>query len=106
MTPAPPASGLRINLRVGPDTPSTRHETIVAALSAAGYDLIEVHVMPFPILRSRVGFFDETGRAAAESLAAALAPLAEATGGPFELRDYGGLEILPAPGRLDLWIGG
>jgi hypothetical protein len=106
VTPAPPATGLRINLRVGPDTPSTRHETIVTALRAAGYDSIEVHVMPFPILRSRVGYFDETDRAAAASLAAALAPLTEATGGPLELRDYGALEIVPAPGRLDLWIGG
>jgi hypothetical protein len=106
VTLAPPAAGLRINLRVGPETPSAREETIVAALRAAGYDLIEVHEMPFPILRSRVGFFDETDRAAAASLAAALAPLTEATGGPLELRDYGTLDVVPAPGRLDLWIGG
>jgi hypothetical protein len=100
-TPLPAA--VRIIVRVAPDTGRGHQDTIVAALRSAGYDSVEVNVMPFPILRSRVGYFHETDRPAAEALVAALA---QVTGDAVELRDYGPLEIMAAPGRLDLWIGG
>jgi hypothetical protein len=100
-TPLPAA--VRIIVRVAPDTGRGHQDTIVAALRSAGYDSVEVNVMPFPILRSRVGYFHESDRPAAVALVAALAQI---TGDAVELRDYGPLEIMAAPGRLDLWIGG
>jgi len=62
--------------------------------------------MPFPILRSRVGYFDDMDRGAAAGLIEVLEPLSDLTRGPLALRDYGALDLAPGSGRLDLWIGG
>ena len=56
--------------------------------------------MPFSISRSRVGYFREADRAAAQALIAALRGTNEIA----ELRDYSKLMSVPEPGRLDLWI--
>jgi hypothetical protein len=57
--------------------------------------------MPFSISRSRVGYFREADRDAAEGLIATLRGTVEG----IELRDYRTLMETPEPGRLDLWIG-
>lgn len=89
-----------VHLRIGPDLPAEQRARIEEALATAGYQAVVIHEMPFTISRSRVGYFREEDRPAAEALKAALA----GTHDGLELRDYGTLVTTPEAGRLDLWI--
>jgi len=97
---SPAAVVTTIHLRVSAALSSGARQRIEAALAAAGYDTVVIHEMPFGISRSRVGYFREADRAAAEALITAL----QGTVDGVELRDYRSLMETPEPGRLDLWI--
>lgn len=97
-----------VRLRVGPDFPPDRQQTIVAALQAAGLPAVEVETLPFAIATSRVGYYRPEDLPAAEALSQIVNPLAPGAGdaaAPIGVRDYARLLEDAAPGRLDLWIG-
>jgi hypothetical protein len=96
-----PASALlTVHLRVSAGLQTAERQRIQAALAKAGYGTVVVQQMPFSISRSRVGYFREADRAAAEALIAALRGTHEV----LELRDYSKYMSVPEPGRLDLWV--
>ncbi len=98
---AEPAAAVTVYLRVASGLGPAERQRIEAALAEAGYGAVVVQEMPFSISRSRVGYFREMDRAAAEALIAAL----RGTHDGVVLRDYSELIAEPEPGRLDLWIG-
>src|SRR4051794_38643161 len=83
------------HLRVGAGLSSAERQRIQAALAKAGYSAVVVQQMPFSISRSRIGYFREADRTAAEGLIAAL----RGTHDVIELRDYSKLMSIPEPGR-------
>ena len=89
-----------INLRVGAGLSAEERQRIETALANAGYGAVVMHEMPFSISRSRVGYFRDADRPAAEALIGALRGILDGV----ELRDYRTLIEAPQPGRLDLWI--
>lgn len=92
-----------VRLRVGAELAAPRREALVAALRQIGIDDVRVETLEIAIAASRVGFYRAEDRAAAEALAAAMAPVV--TGGAaIAVRDYGALAPSPEPGRLDLWV--
>jgi len=93
-------AAVTVHLRVGAGLPTAERQRIQATLAKAGYSSVVVQQMPFSISRSRVGYFREADRAAAQALIAALRGTNEIA----ELRDYSKLMSVPEPGRLDLWI--
>jgi hypothetical protein len=95
-----------LRLRVGPGITPQRRAAIVAALEAVGYGDVLVEALPFNIATSRVGYYREADKAAAEALARAIAPAISEAGGEIGIRDYGQLLSDPEPGRLDLWVEG
>jgi hypothetical protein len=97
----PARAALTIHLRIGADLAPEARKRIETALLKAGYGAVVLHQMPFSISRSRVGYFREADRDAAEGLIATLRGTVEG----IELRDYRTLIETPEPGRLDLWIG-
>jgi len=96
----PGSIAITVHLRVGAGLSSVERQRIQAALAKAGYSAVVVQQMPFSISRSRIGYFREADRTAAEGLIAAL----RGTQDVIELRDYSKLMSMPEPGRLDLWI--
>ena len=87
----------------GPDRiahASELRRRIETALANAGYGAVVMHEMPFSVSRSRVGYFRDADRPAAEALIGALRGVLDGV----ELRDYRTLIEAPQPGRLDLWI--
>jgi hypothetical protein len=99
LTPAGPTV-MTVHLRVGAGLSTAERQRIQSALAKAGYTTVVVQQMPFSISRSRIGYFREADRTAAEALIAALRGTHEV----IELRDYSKLMSIPEPGRLDLWI--
>jgi hypothetical protein len=97
----PAAAAVTVYLRVAAGLAPAERQRIEAALAKAGYGAVVVQEMPFSISRSRVGYFREKDRAAAEALLVAL----RGTHDGVVLRDYSKLIAEPEPGRLDLWIG-
>jgi hypothetical protein len=89
-----------INLRVGAGLSADERRRIETALANAGYGAVVMHEMPFSVSRSRVGYFRDADRPAAEALIGALRGVLDGV----ELRDYRTLIEAPQPGRLDLWI--
>jgi hypothetical protein len=96
----PGSTAITVHLRVGAGLSTAERQRIQAALAKAGYSAVVVQQMPFSISRSRIGYFREADRTAAEGLIAAL----RGTQDVIELRDYSKLMSMPEPGRLDLWI--
>jgi hypothetical protein len=99
--PDPAKAALTVHLRIAADLGPEARKRIEATLLKAGYGAVVLHQMPFSISRSRVGYFREADRDAAEGLIATLRGTVEG----IELRDYRTLMETPEPGRLDLWIG-
>jgi hypothetical protein len=97
----PARAALTVHLRIADDLAPEARKRIEATLLKAGYGAVVLHQMPFSISRSRVGYFREADRDAAEGLIAVLRGTVEG----IELRDYRTLMETPEPGRLDLWIG-
>jgi hypothetical protein len=106
-TPAPVAiSGITdVRLRTGSGFDDATRDEIVALLGKAGLSAVQVEPLPFAVSNSRVGYYTAEDAAAAEALAAYVAP-ALGYSAPIAVRDYGALLEDAAPGRLDLWIGG
>jgi len=96
----PGSTIITVHLRVGAGLSTAERQRIQSALAKAGYSTVVVQQMPFSISRSRIGYFREADRIAAEALIAALRGTHEV----IELRDYSKLMSIPEPGRLDLWI--
>jgi hypothetical protein len=96
----PGSTVITVHLRVGAGLSTAERQRIQSALAKAGYSTVVVQQMPFSISRSRIGYFREADRIAAEALIAAL----RGTHDVIELRDYSKLMSIPEPGRLDLWI--
>ncbi len=101
---APPIAETPIRFRVGAEVAPELAARVTIALEAAGHGAPRIETLPFEIVQSRVGYYHAEDRAAAEALAALVAPML-ADGREVVIRDYG--ELLPdtEPGRLDLWIG-
>jgi hypothetical protein len=59
--------------------------------------------LAFGVAQTRIGFYHDADRAAAETVAALLRG---ADGATPPLRDYGGLVPAPPQGTIDLWIAG
>lgn len=93
-----------VRLRIGPDFPAERRDSILAALAAAGLSAVQVEPLPFAVATSRVGYYRPGDRAAAEALSALVGPVAGVA--EIGVRDYGELLTDAEPGRLDLWVGG
>jgi hypothetical protein len=111
--PAEPADGAETVaeaggtwLRLGPDVPVEREAEIVSALDAAGYGPVEVRRTGFRITASRIGFYRQEDRDAAEVLSRRILPILGDDQDGITVRDYGKLLPDAAPGRLDLWIAG
>lgn len=106
--PAPPevsaadVAAARVMIRIGPDMDERRRAEILAILSAAGFHTVEVQPVPFAVERPRLGYFRAADRTIAEALAGLISPVA----GKVAVRSYDDLLADPAPGRLDLWLGG
>jgi hypothetical protein len=94
-----------VRLRIGPEIADERRNQLAAALTQAGIPNVVVEQLPFRIATSRIGYYRDEDRAAAEALARVISP-AVAEGDAIGVRDYGELLSDPQPGRLDLWIGG
>jgi hypothetical protein len=77
--------------------------SLVARLERAGVADVALSPLAFAITETRVGFYHDADRAAAETLAALLRG---ADGATPPLRDYGGLVPAPPQGTIDLWIAG
>lgn len=92
----------RVIVRMGSDVAEVRRAEVLALLDASGVGSIEVQSVPFAVSRPRLGYFDPNDRGVAEALAALIAPAA----GRIAVRSYDDLLAEPAPGRLDLWLGG
>ena len=76
------------------------------ALETAGYPGVQVEALPFRIATTRIGYYREADRPAAEALAREIAPALAEAGDGIGVRDYSQLLADPEPGRLDLWIEG
>jgi hypothetical protein len=100
--PASSAMVATVHLRVSTKLAPGELQQIEAALAKAGYQNVVVHEMPFSISRSRVGYFQEADRTAAEALIAALRGTLDGV----ELRDYRKLIPTSETSRLDLWVKG
>jgi hypothetical protein len=107
MAPAAPAPDLsavgNVRLRVG--SGFAGESALTTALGAAGVADVRVEQVPFAVNTSRVGYYRPEDLAAAQALAAFVAPLLGLPA-PVSTRDYGQLLADPEPGRLDLWIAG
>lgn len=94
-----------LRLRTGTSFAETERAAVLAALAAAGLSDVQTEALPFAVATSRVGYYRAEDRAAAEALAAFIAPVLGYRE-PLAVRDYGALLDSAEPGRLDLWIGG
>ena len=63
---------------------------------------MRVEALPFAVTTTRVGYYLEADRGAAEALARLVGPLS--AGATIPVRDYGKLLDDPEPGRIDLWV--
>lgn len=97
-----PVSATTVRLRLPANVPAARIEALRAALSGAGFRRVDVDARSEAIEETRVEYFNPEDRVAAESLAAALAPLA---GGPLSAQAVKSETTTPA-GRIDLWVAG
>lgn len=110
-TVAPPAGDVtlagisNVRLRTGTGLDASARDAVAAALGGAGIADVQVESLPFDVATSRVGYYRAEDRAAAEALAAWIAPVL-GRGEPLPVRDYHQLLDSAEPGRLDLWIGG
>ncbi len=104
-TAAALAGVANVRLRTGTGFPATERDAVVAALGQAGLADVQVEPLPFSVANARVGYYLPADKAAAEALAAFVAPVL-GFGEPLAVRDYGALLDDAAPGRLDLWVGG
>ncbi len=78
-------------------------DVLAARLAQAGVADVALSPLAFGTARTRVGFYHDEDRAAAEALAALLA---DPEGAVPPLRDYGALVPRPPRGTIDLWIAG
>lgn len=102
----PPLQAIgRVRLRVAGTMAPERRDALVAALKDGGIAEVAVEALAFEPQTSRVGYYREADRAAAEGLARFVTPRLPA-GSALPVRDYAALLDDPEPGRLDLWIGG
>ena len=105
--PAPDDAALasvgHVRLRVPAGLAEERRQAIVATLRTGGIADVQVEALTFAVETSRVGYYREPDRAAAEALGRLLAPLVT-PGGELPVRDYAKLLDDPQPGRLDLWV--
>jgi hypothetical protein len=92
-----------VRLRIPEALPAERRDAIVAALEEAEIADVQVEALPFAVNTTRVGYYLEADRGAAEALARLVRPLLDA-GEAVPVRDYGKLLDDPEPGRLDLWV--
>ena len=97
------ASVGNVRLRVPEALAARRRAAIVAAVQGGGIADVQVETLPFAVETSRVGYYLEADRPAAEALARLVAPLVT-PGAALPVRDYGKLLDDPQPGRLDLWV--
>jgi hypothetical protein len=74
-----------------------------AQLERAGVADVALSPLAFGVAQTRIGFYHDADRAAAETVAALLRG---ADGATPPLRDYGGLVPAPPQGTLDIWIEG
>ncbi len=102
--PAAVSSQTALRLRLSPGYPAAERSALLDALAAAGHDSVVVEEIPFRIAISRVGYYAEGDKSAAETLAREIAPALGEPEGSVVVRDYGNLLPDAAPGRLDLWI--
>ena len=94
-----------VRLRTGTGFADAERDAVVSALAGAGLADVPVEALPFKVATSRVGYYRPDDRAAAEALAAFIAPVL-GLAAPLAVRDYGQLLEDAEAGRLDLWIGG
>lgn len=94
-----------VRLRTGTGLADAARDAVSAALGRAGIADVQVESLPFEVANSRVGYYRPEDKAAAEALAAWIAPIL-GRADPLPVRDYGQLLDSAEPGRLDLWIGG
>ena len=94
-----------VRVRTGTGVAEAEVPKVLVALAGAGLADVQAEALPFKVASSRVGYYRQEDRAAAEALAAFIAPVL-GYGEPLPVRDYGALLDNAEPGRLDLWIGG
>ena len=102
--PAAVSSQTALRLRLSPGYPAAERTALLDALAAAGHESVVVEEIPFRIAISRVGYYAEGDKSAAETLAREIAPALGEPEGSVVVRDYGNLLPDATPGRLDLWI--
>jgi hypothetical protein len=98
------ASSGALRLRIASGYADPDQGALLALLRESGYESVLVEEIPFPITLSRVGYYAEADRSAAEDLARDVAPFLRVEQGEVAVRDYGNLLPDAEPGRLDLWI--
>ena len=104
-TPVPPPTALPAHVAVH-YPPSAEAEAVAAseALRAAGIASVETLPVNFAITRSNVRFYHTGDHAAADTVAALIAP--DPTGEAPEARDFTDYATPPAPGKIEVWLAG
>lgn len=99
---ATPVSDVTVRLRLPAGVDAARPQALRDALAAAGFARVEVSTLTQPIGAARVDYAHPEDRAAAETLAQALAPLA---GGALAAEALPGSTDAGPVGHVNLWIG-